>query len=119
MSGFLAMTDAIEGRWYLDFTEQLPLGSAGNEVILSRGIVTIARTGVPSGSYQIEAGALTVFLPLPSFEGDPPWRIRATMLLPDPLNPQDQLSGIIETFDGSDAVMMREACTLVRRRANA
>jgi hypothetical protein len=113
------MTDAIEGRWHLDFTEQLPVSPGGNDVILSNGIVTIARTGARSGSYRIGAGALTIVMPLPSFEREPPLRIQATMLLPDPDNPQEQLVGIIEAFDGSDAVIMREACTLTRRRANA
>ena len=113
------MNDAIEGRWWLDFTTQPARDPSGNEFVLAGGIVSIAQTGQPTGTYQIEPGWLELTLPMPSISGEGPWRMEVKLLLVDPMNPPERLLGMIQATDSSGAVIFNQTCSFVRRTAQA
>ena len=113
------MTDAIEGRWWLDFTNRPPTNPTGNEFVLKAGQVTIAETGDPFGSYHIGPDWLTITLHMPAIPDEGPWRMEAKLLLADPANPPEVLPGILQAIDSADEVFSNGPCALVRRAANA
>jgi len=113
------MTEAIEGRWWLDFTKHPPRDPSGNEFILSAGTVSIAKTGDPAGSYHIAPGVLTMTLPMPTIPDEGPWRMEAKFMLIYPEAPAERLTGMIEAIGSDGQVMMSDFCTLVRRPADA
>ena len=113
------MTDAIEGRWWLDFTHRPPTNPAGNEFVLKAGQVSIAETGDPFGSYEIEPGLLTITLRMPAIPDEGPWRMEAKLMLLDPDSPPDELLGILQAIDPEEQVFSNGACRLVRRVADA
>jgi hypothetical protein len=109
------MTDAIEGRWWLDFTHRPATNPAGNEFVLKAGQVSIAETGDPFGSYEIEPGLLTITLHMPAIPDEGPWRMEAKLLLMDPDSPADELPGMLQAIDSEGQVFSSVTCTLVRR----
>jgi hypothetical protein len=111
--------EAVEGRWWLDFTRVPPRDPSGNEFVLSGGVVSIAKTGDVAGTYRTDAGWLTITLPMPPIANEGPWRVVAKLLLADQANPPDQLSGMIQAFDSSDDLMLSDRCALIRRQADA
>jgi hypothetical protein len=113
------MATAIEGRWWLDFTKHPPRDPSGNEFILSNGAVSIAKTGDPAGNYQVEPGALTITLPMPSIPGEGPWQMVAQVLLIDPTSVPDSLPGVIRAIGPDGGLIMSDTCNLVRRDADA
>ncbi|MES2449258.1 MAG: hypothetical protein V4610_01710 [Pseudomonadota bacterium] len=113
------MTDAIEGRWWLDFTHRPPTNPAGNEFILKAGLVTIAETGDPIGSYEIELGLLTITLRMPTIPDEEPWRMEAKLMLPNPDSRPDQLPGVLQAIDPEGGVFSNGPCTLVLRKDDA
>lgn len=113
------MTDAIEGRWWLDFTNRPATNPAGNEFVLKAGQVSIAETGDPFGTYEVEPGLLTVTLPMPAILNEGPWRIEAKLMLLDPDSPPDELPGILQAIDSAEQVFSNGPCTLVRLHADA
>lgn len=113
------MTDAIEGRWWLDFTTQPARDPSGNEFILSAGTVSIAKTGDLAGTYEIEHGLLALTLPMPSIAGEGPWRMEVKLLLFEPMNPPDRLLGMIQAIDSSEAVISNMPCAFIRRAPEA
>jgi hypothetical protein len=112
-------TDAIEGRWWLDFTKHPPRDPSGNEFILSAGTVSIAKTGDPAGGYHIAPGVLTMTLPMPAIPDEGPWRMEARFLLIHPERPVARLDGIIRAIGSNGDVMLNDACALVRMSADA
>lgn len=110
---------AIEGRWWLDFTRQPALDPAGNEFVLTAGVVNFARTGECAGTYQIESAWLIMTLPMPSISDDGQWRMEAKLLLTDPSCPPERLPGLMQIFDGDGEVFTSGSCFLVRRRMDA
>ncbi|QJU58450.1 hypothetical protein HL653_12320 [Sphingomonas sp. AP4-R1] len=113
------MANAMEGRWWLDFTHRTPRNPAGNELILDDGAVTIAVTGVSAGSYQIEPALLTITLSMPAIPDEGPWRMEAKLVLLDPADPPELLSGIVQAIDSKGRVIANSACALVRRPGQA
>ena len=108
------MTDAVEGRWWLDFTNRPATNPAGNEFILKAGQVAIAETGDPFGSYVIEPGLLTITMPMPAIPDEGPWRMEAKLMLLDPDSPPDELLGMLQAIDPEEKVFSNSPCALVR-----
>lgn len=113
------MANSIEGRWWLDFTSFPPRDPSGNEFVLSDGVLGIAHTGDPAGSYEIADGFLTLTLPMPAIADEGSWRMVAQILLPDLSAIPDTLPGVIRAIGSDGGLMMSGTCNLVRRRADA
>lgn len=108
------MTDAIEGRWWLDFTNRPATNPAGNEFVLASGRVMTAETGASAGTYKVEPEWLTIVLLMPVIAGGAQCRMEAQLLLIDSQNPPDKLPGFIRAIDGDGHLMFNGPCCLVR-----
>ena len=112
------MTGPIEGRWLIDFGNEGPADSAGNEIVMGSGVVALARDGTPIGRYEAKPGELTITLPMPAIAGEGEWQMIARFALPENLVAQSELFGVIHGgVPGDDAVA--HPCTLRRRVAQA
>ena len=113
------MTDAIEGRWLMDFGT-IPLSDpTGNEFLLSDGIITSSGTGRAAGHYEVQPGYLTITLPMPAIPGEGPCQIVARLLLPESLECLDRLFGIVQAIMPGEPAMASKACILIRQHDNA
>jgi hypothetical protein len=67
----------------------------------------------------VQAGQLTITLPMSDIPGEGPWQMVARLRLPGPLEPVDLLPGIIEAIVEGEPATIVGSCVLIGQDADA